>query len=270
MNADGLDQLVEAVRAKASYAGISIDLIRWLGAQELNKRRNVKEAARHTRSRLHQAGGAYLEEKLDLARWQAELEETPREMQDPALQAFCQRLMAAHASSRERLPILDQFFQQTLREIAPLSSILDIGCGLTPLSIPWMPVSKDLVYYGLDIYSGLAEFLSGFLRHVGIAGEVRVYNLLNGLAPDMPPVQLAMLLKTVTCLELLDRTVTDRLLDSLQAEYLLVSYPVHSLGGKSKGMLATYERHFADLASRRGWQAKQYLFKTEMAFLVQL
>jgi 16S rRNA (guanine(1405)-N(7))-methyltransferase len=64
--------------------------------------------------------------------------------------------------------------------------------------------------------------------------------------------------------------VTTRLLDGLQADFLLLSYPVHSLGGRSKGMRATYEKHFAALAAERQWQARCFEFETELAYLIQL
>ena len=267
---DKLEELVQSVRAKASYSQISEDLIRWLGKQELAKRRNLKEAVKHTRSKLHQSGGAYLESKPDYARWRAELVDIPPNLDDPALQAFCQKVMLAHASTRERLPILERFFQQTLADAAPIGSILDLGCGMNPLSIPWIPGNGHMTYLGLDIYADMATFLNDFFDHLGISGRVQVYNLLQGLPADLPKVRVAMLLKTVTCLELIDHAVTTKLLDGIQADFLLISYPVHSLGGRSKGMRSTYEKHFAVLAAEHHWQAKCFEFETELAYLIRL
>ena len=49
------------------------------------------------------------------------------------------------------------------------------------------------------------------------------------------------LLKALPCLEQIDKAAPARLLEYIPAEHLLVSYPVHSLGGRAKGMVAHYE-----------------------------
>lgn len=265
-----LSELVKAVRAKSDYRQISEDLIRWIGEGELQKRRNLKEAIKHTRSRLHQVGGAYQGGDLDYSRWLEALEALPSDLDGSALQEYCRLAMALHASTRERLSILDEFFSLTLQAAAPVKSVLDIGCGLNPLALPWMPLKEGARYIGLDIYTDMAAFLNRFLSHLHVPGEVWVYNLVNGLPPDLPHVQVAMMLKTIPCLEQLDKNVTERLLNSLRADFLLISYPLHSLGGRAKGMLMTYENHFRGLAEGRSWQAERFQFKTELAFLVPL
>ncbi len=71
----------------------------------------------------------------------------------------CRALMQTHASSRERLPILDEFYRETLAEIAPVRSVLDVACGLNPLAIPFMPLAEGATYTACDIYTDLADFL---------------------------------------------------------------------------------------------------------------
>lgn len=265
-----LDELVQAVMTGAGYRHISPDLIRWVGRQEMGKFRKLKDAVKATRSRLHQTAGAYQDARMDYDRWLDELAALPRDRRDPRLLDFCRRVMERHASTRERLPILDQFFAVTLAGAAPLSSMLDIGCGMNPLAIPWMPVAGDFTYTGLDVYTDQAHFLNAFLAHVGVTGEVRVHNILTGLPGDMARPQAVLLLKTLSCLEQLDKSISERLLPQIQADTVLVSYPLHSLGGRSKGMRENYQAHFERLAGRLGWTPELHEFQTEMAFIVKL
>jgi 16S rRNA (guanine(1405)-N(7))-methyltransferase len=81
-------------------------------------------------------------------------------------------------------------------------------------------------------------------------------------------VQLALLLKTIPCLEQLDKTVGARLLEGIQAEHILVSFPAQSLGGRGKGMLENYEAHFLQLVAGKNWAFRKYEFSTELAFLL--
>jgi len=59
-----------------------------------------------------------------------------------------------------------------------------------------------------------------------------------------------------------------RLLDRVQARRLVVSFPNHSLGGRSKGMARTYDQRFQQLVAGRPWQVRRFEFSSEIAYLV--
>lgn len=263
---DMLDQLVALVQAGARYRAISEDLIYQVGAQELSKGRSLKEAVKATRNKLHQVGGAYQEQAIDYSRWKKELAAISPGENDQELKKFCARMMAWHASTRERLPILERFFITTLGRLGPIHSVLDLACGLNPLALPWMPLAEDAVYYGCDVYSDMVEFLNTFLVHLGRQGKVSCCNL----AGEVPShqVQVALLLKTLPCLEQVDKTIGTRLLDRIQAEHLLVSFPAHSLGGRSKGMVKNYSSNFDELIADQPWKVQRFDFSSELVYLL--
>jgi 16S rRNA (guanine(1405)-N(7))-methyltransferase len=88
-------------------------------------------------------------------------------------------------------------------------------------------------------------------------------------APDvLLPVDLALVLKTIPCLEHVDKSAGQRLLDGLPARNVLVSFPLRSLGGAQKGMRRTYEGRMKALVEGRPWQVRRFEFPTELAFLV--
>lgn len=312
--ADPLAQLVAAVQASPKYRYILPDLVQEVGARELANTHNLKEAVKATRSKLHQVAAVYLDADLDYAHLTAELAELPCHRDNLALRDFCRRAMAGHASTRERLPILEQFFAQTLAGIAPLHSVLDLACGLNPLALPWMPLADDATYLAYDIFTDMAAFLDEFFRKVAVAGRGRVCNLARGApevlgapevhgapeilgaskdlgvpeelgapeeleapyeagdpenprAPDKP-VQVAFLLKALPCLEQLDKNLSARLLATIRAEHILVSFPARSLGGHPKGMLTHYEAHLNELTAGLPWRIQRFEFATELAFLL--
>jgi 16S rRNA (guanine(1405)-N(7))-methyltransferase len=265
---EALQQLMESVASRKPYDQISPDLVRWVGQRELEKRRNFKQAVKATRSKLHQVAGAYLEENIDYDKWQAMLDDLPKSLHNPELQAACLHWMEKHASSHERLPIINKFFQQTLQNIAPINSILDVGCGLNPLALPWMPLNAGCQYYGLDIFTDMVRFLNQFLHHAGVQGQIEVHSLTEGLK-KMQAVQLALLLKTIPCMEQLDKSLGEYLLDNVRAEYMLVSFPIQSLGGHQKGMRRYYEEHFLSIIKDRHFVYERHEFATELAFLLK-
>jgi len=267
MNDIILDELVKSVLAGPRYRAISVELVRRVGGQELAKGRSFKEAVKATRNKLHQVGGAYQETAIPYARLLAELQALPGDPSTPAFQAFCRSTLQLHASTRERLPILERFFRETVAEISPVQSVLDLACGLNPLALPWMPLAPGAPYYACDIYADMVDFVGRFLAHTSRPGRAEVCDLVAG-APAYP-VQLTMALKTIPCLEQLDKEIGLRLLESAPAEYVLVSFPAHSLGGRSKGMVKNYEIHFREMVSGKPWGIERFEFPGELAFLIK-
>ena len=183
------------------------------------------------------------------------------------LLAACKMVMAAHASTRERLPILEAFYAATFAELPPIHSVLDLACGLNPLAIPWMPLAEGASYIACDIYTDMVDFLSEALPLLSVNGEARVCEVVG--APPGDAVDLALVLKTIPCLEQVDKEAGARLLESLNAKYLLVSFPVSSLGGREKGMAENYEARFWELVEGRGWEVERFEFESELAFVVK-
>jgi 16S rRNA (guanine(1405)-N(7))-methyltransferase len=282
-----LERLVTAVQASAHYRCVAEPLIRRLGERELAKRRSLKEAIKATKNKLHQVAGAYLDEPSYDA-WQAELRtawgddgaatDAPTTM-EARRQAALRRVMARHASTRERLPILDQFYAQTLAGLGPLRSVLDIACGLNPLALRWLPLADDAEYIACDIYGDMMAFLGGYFALETAHGRPGLRGL-RGLAETRdviaaPPerhADLALILKAIPCLEQIDKAAGERLLRAMRADHLLVSFPAHSLGGRSKGMVEHYEARFHELMEQTGIGARaavtRFSFATELAFLI--
>lgn len=262
-----LDALVSAVLSSAKYRHVSPAFVRAIGARELATRPNLKAAVKATKNALHQAGGAFQDAPIDYARALTRLREAALEGGDAFGQA-CHAVMALHTSTRERLPILDEFFEVVFAALpAPPARVLDIACGLNPLARPWMPLSPAAEYAACDIYADQIAFLNAWFKLAGYPGRAEVRDVIG--SPPAEPADLALILKTLPCLEAVDRHAPARLLDSVRAPYLLVSFPAQTLGGRRKGMAAHYETRFRALLDERGWSAERFEFKTELAFLVR-
>ena len=264
-----LDALVAAVLASAKYRHVSPVFARAVGARELAIRPNLKAAIKATKNALHQAGGAFQDAPIDYARALIRLQEAWNGDQTGVpFRDACRAALAAHTSTRERLPILDEFYTTIFTALpAPPLRVLDIACGLNPLARPWMPLPPSTEYVACDIYADQMGFLNDFMALCGYSGRAEVRDVI-GSPPD-EPADLALILKPLPCLEAMDKSAPTRLLDAVRAPWLLVSFPAQTLGGRRKGMTAHYESRFRALLDERGWPARIFEFKTELAFLVQ-
>lgn len=260
-----LTELVTAVTQAPKYRQVSPDLVRRLGEQELHKRRNLKAAVKATKNKLHQVGGAYQAAKIDYEA--AEQELAAAVGQKAALRRTCRSLLAHHASTRERLPILDTYYSRILAGLPPIHSLIDIACGLNPLTLPWLPLAPEAVYQAYDIYADMMAFLGRFFELVGQNGQARQRDIIG--RPPAEAVDLVLILKTLPCLEQIEKGAAERLLTAVNGRYLLISYPAKSLGGRRKNMVATYEAQFQALAAGRPWTVTRFEFPTELAFLVK-
>ena len=264
-NDQELQSLIRSVSSTSKYQQISPDLIQAIGRHELEIRPSLKEAVKATKSKLHQVAGAYQVKKINYDQALNLLQETADSPQD--FQNSCRQIMRRHLSTRERLPIIDTFFNITLADSPPIDSIIDIACGLNPLAWPWMPFTNDVQYAAYDIFVDGMQFIADFMKIAGINGRAEVRDVLHH--PPTEQVDLALILKTLPCLEHLGKSAVFSLLDALQARSLLISYPVASLGGRRKGMVSNYDSHFKEIASRYRWSYTRFEFSTELAFFVQ-
>jgi 16S rRNA (guanine(1405)-N(7))-methyltransferase len=268
-----LDAVTAAAREGAKYATLAADFVRAVAAREAPKHARFKEAVKATRNKLHQVAGAYLDKPPDYPRWLAELEAAP---DLAARRAVCARLMAVHASTRERLPLLDRFYAELFAaahaEVGPVRRVLDLACGFNPLAAPWMPLEPGAHYAAYDVYDDLADFLRRALPTLGAATvEAAAVDVTQRIPPG--EADLALIVKAIPCLMQLDKDAGRRVLlaAGAQARAVAVTYPAVSLGGRQKGMREFYAAQFAALLDEVGWDARppQRLdFESELVFVV--
>jgi 16S rRNA (guanine(1405)-N(7))-methyltransferase len=261
-----IERLVKEVLASRKYRQITPAFVRSLAERELTHRKSYKEALKATKNKLHQVGSVYQPERMDYRAWLARLQESILSPDPEAFPGACREIMAFHASTRERLPLLEQFFRVTLSGLPPVRSVLDVACGLNPLALPWMGLPEQVEYIAVDIYRDMLAFIDQFLGLLPINGRTVVGDVLK-FSLDRQ-VDLAFVLKTIPCLEQVDREAGRQLLDSLPASHLLVSFPMHSLGGKQVGMAINYAARFEELVGGRSWVVRRFEFPNRIGFLV--
>lgn len=258
-----IDLLVQAVIAAPKYRQVSPDLVRRIVERELAKARDAKTVVKATKNALHQASGAYLPVKPRYAALLERLRATAGDR--TALRAACREAMRQHASTAERLALLDDFYRTVFDNVRPIRSLLDLGCGLHPLAIPWMGLDEAATYHACDISADMMSFVAAFFPLSGLRGTADVCDLTDRCPAGH--VDVALLLKCVPSLDHLDRSATGRLLDHVDADHVVISFPVATLGGRARGTVSAYESRFAELSAGRGWSIHRYRFATELVFV---
>ena len=82
----------------------------------------------------------------------------------------------------------------------PTRTILDIGCGLDPLTLPWMGLAPEATYHASEVDRRPLDVVDAFLDLVGQPHAVHARDL---VADGPPPIRsdVALLLKLVPMLD---------------------------------------------------------------------
>ncbi|MEI2607579.1 MAG: hypothetical protein V9G20_02985 [Candidatus Promineifilaceae bacterium] len=229
-------------------------------------RGNFKEAVKATKNKLHQVAGAYQESKINYDWALQQLRETAGDA--AAFRATCTQLLRLHTSTAERLPLLDTFYRTTLADLPPIGKVLDLACGLNPLTLPWMPFGPDTEYVAYDVYTDMMAFLAGIYEPGGRSAAAPNPVISSPIPPPNRPTWCSYSRRYPAWNK---RTNTRPRPSStrIQAPYLLVSFPAQSLCGRAKGMVSHYTDRFLTLTQERAWNVTPFPFATEIAFLVK-
>jgi 16S rRNA (guanine(1405)-N(7))-methyltransferase len=239
-------EIVERVLRSARYRDVDRSMLERLADQELARARNADDAVKRVKRRLHQAVGAFrgaTRTGAMAAAWSGDLTAT-------AFRAACADALRAHASTRERLDSLDAFYNGIWSLTGVPVRLHDLGCGLNPLTLPWMGLAPEATYLASDVDRRPLATVASFLELVGQPHEVEVLDLLE--RPPDHAADVALMLKLVTTLDRQLPEASANLLRALRVRHAVVSFPRHSLGGRGKGMDRTYRERLDRLVADAG------------------
>jgi 16S rRNA (guanine(1405)-N(7))-methyltransferase len=239
-------EVVERVRRSARYRDVDAAMLERLAGEELPRSRSVDEAVKRVKRRLHQAVGAFRGATRAgglAAAWSGDL-------RDPAFREACADVMRTHASTRERLPHLDRFYAGIWRRSGVPRRLLDLGCGLGPMALPWMGIG-DATYLAVDADARPLATVDAALDLVGQPHRVEAVDLVRD-RPSDTNADVALLLKLVTTLDRQDPAAAARLMGGLDVRHAAVSFTTRTLGGHDRGMERTYRQRVDRLVADVG------------------
>ncbi len=271
-----VEALIAEILQSPKYREMQVceETLRDLLYAELPRHKRKSEAVKAAKKKLHNVVAPYLgdpdygaaREQLDAAFASGDpLACLPQAGQAVAVRDVCARIMMQHASTRERLPILGEFYRRIFDVTGEPRVLLDIACGLNPFSFPWMGLPVSLRYHAYDIRRERIALINEYFALQGLAPLAKVQDVLVELPHEEGDI--ALLLKEVHRLEQRDRGSSLRLLDALRVRHVVVSLPNVSLGGQ-RDLATGYRRLFENIAGQRPWHVTEISLAHEMVFCV--
>ena len=229
----------------AKYNMLYPPLVERIYAEERAKYKKQADAEKSAKTRLHQMYGAYVQGNIH-KKATALLGELEEQDSLESLNKICVSIMGLHASTRERLPFIRQFYDFISAHTGKVTTVMDLGCGLNPFSMPFLGFDAGALpsaYFAYDIDMRTSELLNRFFSCLGMPQYAGCMDLAVNTPKER--VDLAILCKLLPVLEAQTPGRGFQLVCGIDAEFIVITYPLKSLGGREKGMGRNYSAAFA-------------------------
>lgn len=139
------------------------------------------------------------------------------------------RILSLHLSTNERIPYYEEIYHNIFEVTGKPFSILDLGCGLNPFSLPFMKLDK-ITYYAVELAKPDVDFIQEYFYKFGIRGKAIQADLTN--VDSLPSADICFMFKVIDTFEAIQWDVTAELLAKIKAKWIVASFARKSLGGK--------------------------------------
>lgn len=237
------------------------DILQWESKPGLTEKAILK----NVHKKIHQLVAAYLGD-VDHNQARSWLEKAYSMNNKDAIRDACTRIMNSHASTRERLPYLDNFYQLIFSVCGKPKSILDLACGYNPFAIPWMHLPTSIEYHAYDIHLPRINLINDFF---GFEKRPKLGELQDILVePPKLRADMAFFFKEAHRMEQRRKGSNRLLWQSLDVKNLVVSLPAGNLSGQhdlSRQMHKLVETILVGLP----WKLQEFQSGNEIIFCIQ-
>jgi len=262
-----ISKLIDSVHNSYKYRDLALPdtFLLYLINQNLDNSKNFSELKDNFRKSLHNVIAPYLED-ID---YQAEIKNLESGLVDlsseEALKNYCLKMMAKHASTKERIPHLQPFFDAIHDVIGEPKSVLDLACALDPLCLPWIRLAPQASFKAYDLNGSRIQYLQKFFDSTGIKAEAIQQDIL--LNPPSDQADCAFFFKEAHRLEKRQPGSTRILIENTKVKTFILSLPAFDLKGHHT--LESYHRHLVEKAiEAKNWGLESKLIGNEIIFFI--
>lgn len=263
-----LDDIVQAVKRKKELSTLDDSFVREKVKRVLEKEKKIKKKLEKAPSfREFSRSSEFKELKRNV---REELHTVYGVFQKASKGTSPAERLASHQSSEERLAQYEEIYKRIFEITGKPGSILDLGCGANPYSYSFLGCRPT--YIVMDLPSDDLKEIVAYFKKEAIEGEafgidlVKEYEKLRKLLGEYP-VDVTFLFKLLDSLESIKRHISGKLLDAINATWLVVSFPTVSIGG-SKHIKKERRAWFEKLLARRGWYYERFSISNEVFYVV--
>jgi 16S rRNA (guanine(1405)-N(7))-methyltransferase len=175
-------------------------------------------------------------------------------------------LLSLHKSTKERIPIYPVIYKKIFKITGKPKTILDLGCGMNPVSYPYMKVKAK--YYASELNKKDCEFLEKYFKLMKIKGEAFAIDLKKpNLLKKLKPVDVCFLFKVVDTIEKKGHKLAEEIIKTVKAKWIVVSFATRILDGKP--MKHPYRGWIERMLERIGSEFKIIKEENEIFYIIK-
>jgi 16S rRNA (guanine(1405)-N(7))-methyltransferase len=257
---------VETVLTSRKYRDLNIpvETARELYDSAVSSGQSPKEAEKTLRQKLHNIVAPYLGDP-DFTEAAGEMENAFSGNDMTRIWGFCLKMLNSHASTRERVEVLPDFYSRLFEVTGIPGSIFDLAAGMNPFSLPWMSLSEGSRYSAYDLNQPRINLVRKFLSLSG--REPLAFHRDILIHPPEEKADMAYLFKEAHRMEQRQRGSTRKLIDAVNVAWFLLSLPTSSLQGKFD--LTSRQRNLVQtIVAGSTWQVFEVPYKNELVFCI--
>jgi 16S rRNA (guanine(1405)-N(7))-methyltransferase len=257
---------VEAVLTSRKYRDLNIPVET---AQELydsavSSGQSPKEAEKTLKQKLHNIVAPYLGDP-DFTEAAGQMENAFSGGDSTRIREFCLKMLNSHASTRERVEILPEFYARIFELTGIPGSIFDLAAGMNPFSLPWMSLGVGSRYSAYDLNQPRINLVRKFLSLSG--REPLAFHRDILIHPPEEKADMALLFKEAHRMEQRQRGSTRKLIEAVNVAWFLLSLPTSSLQGKYD--LTSRQRNLVQtIVAGSTLQVFEVPYKNELVFCI--
>jgi 16S rRNA (guanine(1405)-N(7))-methyltransferase len=262
-----MEKMVNSILNSKKYRGLGlnpntiVDLIQ----HEAPEHNSLKTLRKSVRRKLHNIVAPYLGEPDYTVLLKKLIQIEDVSLDSSELRKFCQRVLAEHASTAERIPYMTEFYTRLFKAVGRPATILDLACGLNPLAFPWMGLTLSTKYHAYDIIQPRINFINAFFEKIGIEPLAENRDIL--VHPPQIHADLGIFFKEAHRMEKRQPACNRELWASLNVDVLAVSLPTQDLSGTHSLLQQHRELVQVNLPDRT--RVDELLFENEIVFLIK-
>lgn len=225
------DTIPSKILNSKKYGNVCPDTVQRIWDECSLKYKKSKDAERAVRETLHGITGAFLTPSERTA-----CENALRALSETGDEAYLEKVLSTHSSTRERLPLSSMDSLIAELGITSETSVLDLACGIHPIFL----ASRGINVVGTDISGDAVQLINFAGSLFGQPCRAVCKDLLCGNAIPDGQFDFALLFKVLPLLERQKKGSSESILKSLPARRIIVSFPTKTLSGRNVGMESHY------------------------------
>ena len=266
-NEFSLSDLAAGILDSRKYRGMHIPLetIASLVSEISVDEHDPKIIRKIVREKLHHIVAPYLGDP-DYPSASHEMSLAIQSNSQDAIQSFCLAMLTSHASTRERIPVMTEFYKKIFSVTGVPGSILDLACGLNPFAFPWMGLPLSVAYTAFDIHLPRIELLNQFFSGMKMAATAIHRDIIS--EPPGTPAHVAFIFKEAHRMEQRQSGCCRVLWQKLPVDWLVVTLPAISLTGRHD-LSAQHRKLIQNAITDHQWLINEFEIGGEMVFCIR-